>query len=85
MPASRLDGLPVLPANGEQIPASPGESATAGGLRAAGRALIASRRGGIAEVVRIHESGMLVDEGEYDDPEDNTAQIAALTENRASL
>jgi glycosyltransferase involved in cell wall biosynthesis len=85
MPVSRVDGSPVPPANRETMPTSAGELDTAGGVRVAGRALITSRKGGIAEVVWNHESGMLVDEGEYDDPENYTVQIAALTENRASL
>jgi glycosyltransferase involved in cell wall biosynthesis len=52
---------------------------------AAGCALVTSARGGIPELVRDGENGLLVGEGEYDDPAAYAERILELMENRDLL
>ncbi len=52
---------------------------------AAGCALISSPIGGIPEVVRSYENGILVGEGDYDNPEAYADKIVQLIENRDLL
>jgi glycosyltransferase involved in cell wall biosynthesis len=52
---------------------------------AAGCALVTSRRGGITEVVRDCENGLLVGEDEYDQPEPYAEKIVELIDNRDLL
>ena len=52
---------------------------------AAGCALVTSPKGGIPEVVRDNENGLLVGEDEYDHPEAYAEKIVELIENRDLL
>jgi glycosyltransferase involved in cell wall biosynthesis len=52
---------------------------------AGGCALISSRKGGIPEVVRSYENGILVNEGDHDKPQAYADKILELIENRDLL
>jgi glycosyltransferase involved in cell wall biosynthesis len=52
---------------------------------AAGCALVTSARGGIPELVRDYENGLMVDEGGYADPAAYAKKIVELIENRDLL